>query len=163
MCICNTWSIQFITLYYKWHNIFVWYIVFWLIFLRMLCHRIRYTEGRLLGFSYDFGVTRNSSSNADAMVLGSACLRGIHPLILFRMANVQGGMPLKHALARTMASAFWWWIMAWQRLLELTFCVPYSVATCPSLTFHPWIFLHNPPPCIIRKSMMVTYESIKLY
>ena len=56
----------------------------------MLCHRIRYTEGRLLGFSYDFGVNRNSSSNADAMVLASACLRGIHPLILFRMANVQG-------------------------------------------------------------------------
>ena len=43
----------------------------------MLCHRIRYTEGRLLGFSYDFGVTRNSSSNADAMVLASVCLRGI--------------------------------------------------------------------------------------
>jgi hypothetical protein len=34
-------------------------------------HRIRYTEGRLLGFSYDFGVTRNSSSNADAIVLAS--------------------------------------------------------------------------------------------
>ena len=55
------------------------YIVFWLIFLRMLRPRIRYTEGRLLGFSYDFGVTRNSSSNADAMVLASARLRGIHP------------------------------------------------------------------------------------
>jgi hypothetical protein len=26
----------------------------------------------------------------------------------------RGGMPLKRALARTMASAFWWWIMAWQ-------------------------------------------------
>jgi hypothetical protein len=79
-------------------------------------HRIRYTEGRLLRFSYDFGVTRNSSSNADAMVLASARLRGIHP-----PDNIQnggcpgGGMPLKRALARTMASAFWWWIMmAWQ-------------------------------------------------
>jgi hypothetical protein len=54
----------------------------------------------------DFGVTRNSSSNADAMVLGSARLRGIHPLILFKMADIQGGKPLKRALARTMASAF---------------------------------------------------------
>ena len=33
-------------------------------------HRIRHTEGRLLGFSY-----------VDAMVLASACLRGIHPLV----------------------------------------------------------------------------------
>jgi hypothetical protein len=32
-----------------------------------------------------------SSSNADAMVLASALLRGIHPLILFKMADVQGG------------------------------------------------------------------------
>jgi hypothetical protein len=70
-------------------------------------HRIGYTEGRLLGFSYDFGVTRNSSSNADAMVLASARRRGIHPLIIFKMADVQGGgMLLKRALARTMASAF---------------------------------------------------------
>jgi hypothetical protein len=90
--------------------------------------RTLYTEGRLLGFSYDFSVTRNSSSNADAMVLASARLRGIHPLIIFKMADVQGGMPLKRALARTMASAFWWWIIAWQRLLESTLCVPYSVS-----------------------------------
>jgi hypothetical protein len=52
-----------------------------------------------LWFSYDFGVTRNSSSNADAMVLASARLRGIHPLIIFKMADVQGGMLLKRALA----------------------------------------------------------------
>ena len=73
----------------------------------MLCHRIRYTEGRLLGFSYDFGVTRNSSSNADAMVLASACLRGIHPPdIIQNGKRPGGGMPLKRALVRTMASAF---------------------------------------------------------
>jgi hypothetical protein len=47
-------------------------------------HRIRYTEGRLL--SYDFGVTRDSSSNADAMVLASPRLRGIHP-----PDNIQNG------------------------------------------------------------------------
>jgi hypothetical protein len=52
--------------------------------------RTLYTEGRLLGFSYDFSVTRNSSSNADAMVVASARLRGIHPLIIFKMADVQG-------------------------------------------------------------------------
>ena len=37
-------------------------------------------------FSYDFGVTRNSSSNADAMVLASARLRGIQP-----PDNIQNG------------------------------------------------------------------------
>ena len=57
----------------------------------MLCHRIRYTEGRLLGFSYDFGVTRNSSSNADAMVLASACLRGIHPPDIIQNGERPGG------------------------------------------------------------------------
>jgi hypothetical protein len=58
------------------------------------------------------------------------------------MADVQGGMPLKRALARTMASAFWWWIMAGQRLLESTFCVPYSVSlrcrTGQALFFVNW-------------------------
>ena len=49
-----------------------------------------YTEARLLGFSYDFGVTVIHHQNADAMVLASACMRGIHPLIIFKMADVQG-------------------------------------------------------------------------
>ena len=44
--------------------------------------------------------------NADAKVLASALMRGIHPLIIFKMADVQGGTPLIRALARTMASAF---------------------------------------------------------
>jgi hypothetical protein len=70
-------------------------------------------------------------------------------------------MPLKRALARTMVSAFWWWIMAWQRLLESTFCVTlfcdktlfinrdrvlvsYPTITCKNNeTFH--IFGHSPP------------------
>jgi hypothetical protein len=39
-----------------------------------------------LWFSYDFSVTRNSSSNADAMVLASVRLRGIHP-----PDNIQNG------------------------------------------------------------------------
>jgi hypothetical protein len=73
----------------------------------MLHHRIRYTEGRLLGFSYDFGVIRNSSSNADVMALASARLRGIHfPDIIQNGERPGGGMPLKRALAWTMASAF---------------------------------------------------------
>ena len=71
--------------------------MFWLIFLRMLCHRIRYTEGRLLGFSYDFGITRNSSSNADAMVLASACLRGIHPPDIIQNGKRPGGECLLNA------------------------------------------------------------------
>ena len=45
-----------------------------------------YTEARLLGFSYDFGVTVIHHQNADAMVLASACMRGIHP-----PDNIQNG------------------------------------------------------------------------
>jgi hypothetical protein len=45
----------------------------------------------LLGFSYDFGVTRNSSSNADAMALASACLRGIHPPDIIQNGKRPGG------------------------------------------------------------------------
>jgi hypothetical protein len=48
-------------------------------------HR-RQTSWFFLWFSYDFGVTRNSSSNADAMVAASARLRGIHP-----PDNIQNG------------------------------------------------------------------------
>jgi hypothetical protein len=65
------------------------------------------TEARLLGFSYDFGVTVIRHQNADAMVLASALMRGIHP-----PDNIQnGGRPggnASHisALARTIASAF---------------------------------------------------------
>ena len=55
---------------------------------------MRNTEGRLLGFSYDFGVTRNSSSNADAMVLAIARLRGIHPPDNIQNGGRTGGMPL---------------------------------------------------------------------
>ena len=74
------------------------------------------TSWFFLWFSYDFDVTRNSSSNADAMVLASARLRGIHPPdIIQNGGHPEGGMPLKRALARTMASVFWWWIMACQR------------------------------------------------
>ena len=60
-------------------------------------HRIRYTEGRLLGFSYDFGVTRNSSSNADAMVLASVRLRGIHPPDIIQNGGHPGGECLSNA------------------------------------------------------------------
>ena len=45
-----------------------------------LGHRIRYTEGWLLGFYYDFPMIL--SSNADSMVLASEHLRGIHPDII---------------------------------------------------------------------------------
>jgi hypothetical protein len=61
-------------------------------------HRIGYTQGRLLGFSYDFGVTRNSSSNADAMVLASARLRGIHPPDNIQNGGCPGGLSNAHWL-----------------------------------------------------------------
>ena len=57
----------------------------------------------------------------------------IHPLIIFKMADVQGGMPL--ISARTMVLAFWWRIMVWQQyafLAESTFCVSYSVIVLAS-------------------------------
>ena len=38
-----------------------------------------YTEARLLGFSYDFGVTVIRHQNANAMVLAAPLMRGIHP------------------------------------------------------------------------------------
>jgi hypothetical protein len=65
-----------------------------------------YTEGRLLGFSYDFGVTVIRRQNADAMILASARMRGIHPPDNIQNGRRPGGMPLKSALARTIASAF---------------------------------------------------------
>jgi hypothetical protein len=37
------------------------------------------TEARLLGFSYDFGVTAIRHQNVDAMILASALMSGIHP------------------------------------------------------------------------------------
>ena len=93
----------------------------------------------------------NSSSNADAMVLASARLRGIHPPDNIQNGGCPGGIPLmiKRALARTMASAFWWWIMAWQRLLESTFCVPYSVALArPMASAFWWHIMAWWPGCI---------------
>jgi hypothetical protein len=65
-----------------------------------------YTEGRLLGFSYDFDATVICHQNADAMVLASALMRGIHPPDNIQNDGVQGGMPLISALAGTKASAF---------------------------------------------------------
>jgi hypothetical protein len=53
-------------------------------------HR-RPTSWFFLWFSYDFGVTRNSSSNADAMVLASARLRGIYPPDIIQNGGHPGG------------------------------------------------------------------------
>ena len=49
------------------------------------------SEARLLGSSYDFGVTVIRYQNAGDMVLASALMIGIHPLMMFKMADVQGG------------------------------------------------------------------------
>jgi hypothetical protein len=48
------------------------------------------TEGWLLGFDYDFGITI-ATCNAVAMVLVSVLMSGIHPLKMFKMSDVQGG------------------------------------------------------------------------
>jgi hypothetical protein len=91
------------------------------------------------------------------MVLASACVwEAFTPLIIFKMADVRGGMPLKRALARTMASAFWWWIMAWQRLLESTFCVPYSVVP-RRYTVRGALAI-----CVLRYILLVPYYLTKL-
>jgi hypothetical protein len=55
--------------------------------------------------------------NADAMFLASAHLRGIPPGHLPWILS-RGWMPLKRALARTMASAFWWPITVTPKSLE---------------------------------------------
>jgi hypothetical protein len=79
------------------------------------------TEARLLGFSYDFGVTRNSSSNADAMVLASTLMRGIHPPDNIQNDGCPGGEYLSWRQHLDDESC-----MSWQRLRFLagsTFCV----------------------------------------
>jgi hypothetical protein len=87
------------------------------------------TSWFFLRFSNDFGVTVIRHQNADAMVQPVRVWEAFTLLIIFKMADVQGGMPLKRALARTMRSAFWWWIMAWQRLLESTIDILYTLYT----------------------------------
>jgi hypothetical protein len=79
-----------------------------------------YTEGRLLDFSYDFGVTVIRHQNADAMILASARMRGIHPPDNIQNGRRPGGMPLKSAPARRRGSGYAF-------LTESTFCVSYSV------------------------------------
>ena len=48
-----------------------------------------------LVFPFSFGITVILHQNADTMipplVLASALMRGIHPLIIFKMADIQGG------------------------------------------------------------------------
>jgi hypothetical protein len=58
---------------------------------------VKYTEARLLRFSYDFGVTVIRHETSDAMVLASALMRGIHP-----PDNIQnGGRPGEASHKRT--------------------------------------------------------------
>ena len=90
-----------------------------------------YTEARLLVFSNDFGVTVIHHQNADAMVLASALMRSIHPLIIFKKGGRPGGMPL--LIKRTGS----YWLGPWRQhfddkswrgsgyafLAESTFCM----------------------------------------
>jgi hypothetical protein len=95
-------------------------------------HR-RATSLFFLSFSYDFGVTRNLhiygnlSSNADAMVAASVRLRGIHPPDIIQNGRCPGGGNASQTCTGPGVSILMI-IMAWQRLLKSTFCVPYSVS-----------------------------------
>jgi hypothetical protein len=88
-----------------------------------------YTEARLLGFSYDFGLTVIRHQNADTMVLASALMRGIPipPLDVRHFEYYQGGECLSYPH----------WLGSWRQhfddkswrgsgyafLAESTFCV----------------------------------------
>jgi hypothetical protein len=67
------------------------------------------------------------------MVLASALMSGIHPLTMFKMADVQGVMPLISALARTMARQHFddesWRRNGYAFLAESTFFVSLFCAT----------------------------------
>ena len=55
----------------------------------VLYHRIETIEmPAVLGFSYDIGVTVICHQNVDGMVPASALMRGIHPLIIFKIVDV---------------------------------------------------------------------------
>ena len=51
-----------------------------------------YTETRLLGFSYDFGVTAIRHQNADAIPIASALMRGMNPPDNIQHGGRPGGM-----------------------------------------------------------------------
>jgi hypothetical protein len=55
-------------------------------------HRIETNRRSISWFSYDLGVTIIRHQNIDSMFLASALMRGIHHLIIFKMADVQGAM-----------------------------------------------------------------------
>ena len=67
------------------------------------------TSGQFDGWKIvltDFGMSVIYNQTADAMVLAGARLGGIHTppphsLIIFKMVDVQWGMPLRRALAET--------------------------------------------------------------
>jgi hypothetical protein len=59
----------------------------------MLSQNRDYTKDRLISFSNDFGVTVIRHENADAMVLASALMRGIHPPDNILNGGRPGGMP----------------------------------------------------------------------
>ena len=52
---------------------------FCVVFCAIATYSLDCTEARVLGFSYDLRITVICHQNADAVVLASALMRGIHP------------------------------------------------------------------------------------
>jgi hypothetical protein len=71
------------------------------------------------------------------MVLASALMRGIHPLKIFKMADVQGGWRV--------ATAFWWRIMA------CSYASPAEPTFCMSLT----LFCGNVPISRMSRGFLI--------
>ena len=64
-------------------------------------------------------------------------MRGIHPLVIFKMADVQGGMPLISALARMMNDG----VAA--VMPELTFCVSLFCDKVLFTVYHPTLAVQD--------------------
>ena len=64
-------------------------------------------------------------------------MRGIHPLVIFKMADVQGGMPLISALARMMNDG----VAA--VMPELNFCVSLFCDKVLFTVYHPTLAVQD--------------------
>ena len=64
-------------------------------------------------------------------------MRGIHPLVIFKMADVQGGVPLISALARMMNDG----VAA--VMPELTFCVSLFCDKVLFTVYHPTLAVQD--------------------
>ena len=64
-------------------------------------------------------------------------MRGIHPLVIFKMTDIQGGMPLISALARMMNDG------VAVVMPELTFCVSLFCDKVLFTVYHPTLAVQD--------------------